>query len=170
MNIDNFVKNYKSTNNKEQFWDKHIKTKYISAETKQVYAKSIAKACNHIKVNNKEIYKPNTFNTYIFFIVKLVELYTDIDFPDDPDFNIAEYYDKLNEVGIIDEFVNVIQKEYREFHDILKMEADDLYQSEYSVSSLLYSIKETLLMSSDVFGKVLDSVDFSALTKQNNVK
>jgi hypothetical protein len=168
MKIDNFVKEYKDTNNNDNFWKKHIKTKYIGIETKQVYAKSIANACNHIKIDEKQVYKQNTFNTYIFFIMKLVELYTDIDFPEDSNFNVAEYYDKLNKVGLIDEFVNVIKKEYNEFQNILKMETDDLYQNEYSVSALLYSIRDTFSMGSEVLGSVLDNVDFSALLKQND--
>ena len=168
MKIDNFIKDYNSTNNKETFWKKHIKTKYIGIETKQIYAKTIAKTCNNIEIDKKQVYKQNTFNTYIFFIMKLVELYTDIDFPEDSNFNVAEYYDKLNEVGLIDDFVNAIKKEYNEFQNVLKMETDDLYQNEYSVSSLLYSIKETLSLSSEVLGNVLDNVDFSTLLKQNN--
>lgn len=166
MNIDKFIKAYKETNNKEVFWKKHLKTKYVDVLTKQIYAKNIVRTCNHIVIDkDREVYKSNSLNTYIFFTMKLVELYTDIDFPE-KDVNISEMYDKLNEPGIIDEFLKVLPpREYSEFKTILNMENDDLYKNEYSVSALLYSIKETLSMSSEVFSKVLDDTDFSTLTK-----
>ena len=165
MTVDNFIKNYKSSNNKEQFWSKHIKTQYIDVLTKSVYAESIVDVSNHITVGERRIFKSNALSTHLAFTMRLVDLYTDIDV-EFQDAKFIEQYDKLNKIGLIEEILSVVPKKERlEFNTILQMKTDDLYQNEYSVPALLYSIKESLSMSSDMLGKAFDSIDFEALQK-----
>lgn len=161
ITVENFIKQFKSSNDKDAFIKQHITTKYVDILTKQVYAKNIADKCNHIAVGEKKIYKSNSLNTYIFFTLKLIELYTDIDLSA-KDINLYTVYDQLNKNGLIDFItVNIPENECKEFKVILDMETSDLHQNEYSVSALLYSIKESLSMGSEVFGKVLDNLDLT---------
>lgn len=165
MTVDNFIKNYKSSNNKEQFWKKHITTTYIPVLKKQAYSTIIADKGNHITVGDRTTFKSQSLVTYISFTMRLIDLYTDIDVKF-KDGEFVNQYDELNKNGLINEIVAAIpESEYKEFKTILQMETDDLYQNEYSVPALLYSIKESLSMSSEVMSKALDNIDLSALQK-----
>lgn len=167
MTVKDFINNYKVTNNKEQFWKKHITTTYISIVDKEKYAMHIANTCNHKKVENRDVFRSNSLSVYLFFTMRLIDLYTDIDVAEGED--IIKQYDELNENGLIDKIIAAIpESEYKEFKTILQMKTDDLYQNEYSVPALLYSIKETLSMSSEVFGKALDNLDLSVLNKPHD--
>lgn len=165
MTVDNFIKNYKSSNNKEQFLSKRLKTQYIDVLTKGVYAENTVDISNHVTIGKRRIFKSDALSIYLAFTMRLIDIYTDIEI-DFKDAKFVEQYDKLNREGLIEPILSVIpDKEYKEFNTILQMKTDDSYQNEYSVPALLYSIKESLSMSSEVMSKALDNIDLSALQK-----
>ena len=174
ISIDMFVKTYK-VNSKakdktfEDFINKHITTNYIPFLQKEIYCDSIVRATSFVKDGDIEIVKINSANRYLFFVMRLIELYTDIelsDYGNDNGANLATDYDKLNEIGAIDVLVKAIPKsEYSEFTTLLNMKLDDLRDNEYSITALLYNLKNSLSISEDIINSAIEEI-----AKQNENK
>lgn len=174
ISIDMFVKTYKATSKAkdktfEEFINKHITTKYVPFLTKEVYCESIVRATSYVNNGDTKLVKINSANRYLFFVMRLIELYTDIelsDYGNDNGANLATDYDKLNEIGAIDVLVKAIPKsEYSEFTTLLNMKLDDLRDNEYSITALLYNLKNSLSISEDIINSAIEEI-----TKQNENK
>lgn len=140
----------------ETFIKKHIVTQYVPFLTKSIYCSNIVKASCHIKDGDREIVKINSDTQYLFFIMRLIQLYTDIELDQD---NIINEYDKLKEVGVVDELINAIpDSEYVEFSTLLNMKMDDFRDNEYSVTALLYNLKESFSISEEVINSVIEDL------------
>ena len=170
ITIDMFVKTYKATSKAkdktfEEFIKKHITTKYVPFLTKEVYCESIVRATSFVNDGNIKLVKINSASRYLFFVMRLIELYTDIELPDYSNSNgtnLAADYDKLNEIGAINVLLSAIpETEYAEFSTILDMKMDDLYTNEYSTTALFYNLKNSLSISEDIINSALGE-----LTKQ----
>lgn len=171
ISIDAFIREFKVAAKQkdsamELFIKKHITTQYVPFLTKVVYCRNIIDKTCYITDGKRKIIKINSENRYLFTIMRLIELYTDIEFGNyenaDENNNISVDYDKLNEVGAIDKILNAIpENEFREFNNIMDMKLDDFRDNEYSLTSLLYNLKESLSLSEEVVNSVLDD-----LTKQ----
>ena len=165
ITVDMFVKTYKANAKAkdktfEEFINKHITTKYISYINKVAYCDSIVKATCHIKDGDREIIKVNSPNRYMFFTMKLIQLYTDININDD---NVVGDYDSLNEIGAINVLMAAIpESEYTEFSTLLNMRMDDFYDNEYSINALLYNLKESFSLSEEVINSVLEELQKQA--------
>lgn len=167
ISIDMFVKTYKANSKAkdktfEEFINKHITTKYIPFLTKEVYCDSIIKATSYVKDGENEFVKINSVSRYIFFVMKLIELYTDIelsDYSNENGTNIATDYDKLNEIGAIDVLLKAIPKdEYAEFTTLLNLKLDDLRDNEYSITALFYNLKNSLSISEEVINSAIEEI------------
>jgi len=172
ISVDVFVKTYKATSKAkdktfEDFIAKHMTTTYIPYLTKVAYCQDIVEKTSHrIIDHNKKIVKVSSPNRHLFFTMKLIELYTDIEFNTyekvDKDNNISIDYDKLKECGAAPVLISAIpEEEFDEFTTILTMVIDDFYQNEYSLTALAYNAKESLSLSEEVINSVIDD-----LTKQ----
>ena len=165
ITVDMFVKTFKANvkakdKTFEEFINKHITTKYVSYINKVAHCDSIIKATCHIKDGDREIIKVNSPNCCMFFKMKLIQLYTDININDD---NVVGDYDSLNEIGAINVLMAAIpESEYTEFSTLLNMRMDDFYDNEYSINALLYNLKESFSLSEEVINSVLEELQKQA--------
>lgn len=165
ISVDAFLREYKVAAKQkdsvvEDFVKKHITTKYIGFLTKSAYCTSIVKASTHIKDGDREIIKINSDSRYLFFVMRLIQLYTDIEFKNE---DTVSVYDKLNEVGAINELIAAIpEAEYSEFSTLLNMKMDDFRENEYSLTALAYNLKESFSLSEELIGEVLNSPEVQA--------
>lgn len=168
ISVDVFVKTYKANSKAkdktfEEFISRHITTKYIPYLTKVAHCQDIIEKTSHIINGNKSIVKVNSPNRHLFFTMRLIELYTDIEFNTyekvDKDHNISVDYDKLKECGAAPILISAIPKEeFEEFATILNMVADDFYQNEYSLTAFAHNVKESLSLSEEVINSVIEDL------------
>jgi hypothetical protein len=162
IKVENFVRSYqvnsKTTGNTlEEFVRKHITTKYISTLQKDVYCTSIVETTCYVKDGEKRFVKFNSLARYICFVMRLIELYTDIEINQD---DIIGDYDALNKVGAINSIISAIpETEYAEFSTMLNMKVDDLRDNEYSVTAMLYDFKNSLAISEEVINAALKKLE-----------
>lgn len=169
ISVEMFCKLYKtqSKGHDKTFTDflkKHITTEYIEFLKKDVICDGIIKATSYVKDGEREFVKINSSLRYLFFVMKLIELYTDIDIDGE---HIAEQYDELNKIGAVamllggipDSHVEFIpESEYAEFSTILNMKLDDLRDNEYSTTALVYNLKNSVQLSEEVINSALERV------------
>lgn len=174
ISVDGFLREYSVAAKQqgsamETFIKKHIVTDYVDFATKSAYCDSIINATCYIKVGEKKIIKFNSATRYIFFTMKIIELYTDIEINAD---NLLGDYDKLNKVDAINCLIaGISESEYSEFYTLLNMKLDDLRDNEYCVTALLYNFKESFSLSEDVIKEVLTSPEVKEMIqniKDNN--
>ena len=113
------------------------------------------KATCYKKDGERKFVKVNSASRYLFFVMRLIDLYTDIEINQD---KVWEDYDKLNEVGAINTLIAAIpESEYSEFSTLLNMKMDDFRDNEYSITALLYNFKESLALTEEVIQSVLNN-------------
>ena len=162
--IDMFVKSYKANakvkgKTLEDFIQKHIVTDYIGFIKKSVICDGIIQATSYIKDGDKTFISLNSANRYLFFVMKLIENYTDIEIKIDDEHTVDYYYDELNKIGAIEVILSAIPKsEYSEFSTLLNMKLDDFMDNEYSITALLYNFKQSLSLSEDVINSVIEEI------------
>lgn len=161
ISVENFIRLYKQNEKAkdktfEEFINKHITTKYINFINKSVICDDIINITCHVKEGNREIVKINSPNRYLFFTMRLIESYTDIEFEKE---KVLEAYDELNKIGAISTLIAAIPKAERsEFSTILNMKMDDFRDNEYSLKALLCNLKESLSISEEVINSVLQEL------------
>lgn len=140
----------------ETFIKKHIVTDYIDFLTKSVYCEKIIDVTCYIKDGERKIVKINSANRYLFYIMRMIELYTDIELNQE---RIWEDYDKLNKAGAIGVIMAAIPKsEQSEFSTILNMKLDDFRDNVYSLEAIAYNFKESLSLSEEVINSVIEDL------------
>ena len=140
----------------ETFIKKHIITQYVPILVKDVHCAKIVEASCHVPDSN--IVKFNTLLGRIATTMRLIDLYTDIIIVFEEGAFIDQY-DKLNEVGAIDELLKQIpEKEITEFYDVLNMKLSDFRDNEYSLEAFLYNIKESFSISEDVINLAIEEL------------
>lgn len=170
ISVQGFCKSYKDSSKGNDkmlidFLKKHIVKDYVPFLEKDVICTSIINATCKVKDGEYEFIKINSVGRYIIFVMRLIDLYTDIQI----DFNDVKYieqYDELNQIGAIDSIISTIPKaEYTEFSTILNMKLDDFRDNEYSIAALFYNLKNTLFISEEAMSSVLKEI---IKQKQNN--
>lgn len=151
MNVTTFIKGTKGNAEKVS---KHITKQYIPILEKDAYMTKIADAGMHTQNDGRTFFKKNTVTIYVAFIMRLIDMYTDIDVKwDDAEF--VKEYDALAESGLLDIVLDSIpDREYKECKTILDMKVDDTIINEYSTPAVLYNLIE----SSSLFSEMLTSV------------
>lgn len=140
----------------DEFIQKHIVTQYIDFITKDTYCTNIVKASCHIKDGDREIIKINGNAQYLFFTMRLIDLYTDIDIDQE---NVASEYDKLNQIGAVDAIIKAIPlSEYAEFSTMLSTKMNDFRNNEYSVTALLHNLTESLSISEEIINSAIEEI------------
>lgn len=172
ISVDMFVKTYKANSKAkdktfEDFIDKHIVNTYVPILVKDVHCTKIVESSCHEHETEKELIKINSVGRYISFVMRLIDLYTDIDIIFEEGAFIAQY-DKLNEVGAINTLIAAIpESEYAEFSTILNMRMDDFRDNEYSITAMLYNLKQSVGLSEELIKDVLDSPQIKQLLEEN---
>lgn len=160
ISVEMFCKNYKANlkakdKTFEDFINKHITTQYIDFVEKNVYCDKIIESCCYINNDDddRKIIKINSTQRYLFFIMKLISLYTDIEFGDE----IVTAYDELNKIGAINVLIAAIpESEYTEFSTILNMKMDDFRDNVYGITPMLYNFKESFSISDEIISSALE--------------
>ena len=163
ISLDAFLREYKVAAKQkdsalENFIKKHITTDYISFLQKDAICTSIVEVTTHVESGNKKIIIVNSTSRYLLFIMRLIDLYTDIEI-DFTDINFVKQYDELNKIGALNVLINSIpENEYAEFDTILNMKMDDFRDNEYSLTAIIYNLKESLTLSEEVINLVLEEL------------
>lgn len=160
ISVDRFLREYSVADKQngsamETFIKKHIVTDYVDYITKNVYCDSIINSTCYVKDGDKKLVKFNSATRYVFFNMKLIELYTDIEINAD---DLIGEYDKLNKSGAVHNIIAMIPDfEYSEFRMLLDMKLDDLRDNEYSITALLSNLKESFSLFEEVINEVLQN-------------
>lgn len=161
ISVDAFLREYNVTAKQkgsamETFIKKHITTSYVDFVTKNTYCTAIVKATCYVKDGDREFVKINSVGRYIHFIMRLIDLYTDIEINAE---DLIDDYDKLTESGVINDLINGIpETEYSEFSTILNMMLGDLRDNEYSITAILYNLKNSLSISEEIINTALAEI------------
>ena len=168
MDYIKFIPQFKTSKDQEALCKKHIVKQYLPYATKLTLAKSIAKACTHIEVDGKEIYKKDTPSQYFTTIMQMVQQYTDITF----DGNIVDKaYDALMEVGALPMLLSSISEtEITEFRTLVDMCVSDIYDNERDLTSFLETKLEAISMSTDQMLKSLGDTIVGLQKKTDNTE
>ena len=164
----NAFNNYKKGNELSfnGFIKKHIVVDYVGYLQKDAICEGIVRATSYLHDTDKEehnVVRINSTMRYLFFIMKLIDIYTDIDINND---NIAADYDALNKVGAISVLIQSIpETEYKAFKTMLNMKLDDLRDNEYSITSMIYNWKKSLSLSEEVINGALEQFADENITK-----
>jgi len=170
ISVETFCESYKTKSKGydktfEDFMERHITTKYIPVLRKDAFCKEIIHIANHMDNDNHNIVKINSFYGYVGFVMRIIDLYTDIEISF-KDGEFINQYDQLNELGAIRDIINHIpEAEYAEFRMICDMELNDLYENEYSTTALLYNLKQSFSLSEEAIGSALE-----VLANEQNVE
>lgn len=144
--------NYKDIKSVE---DIKITTDYIPYIQKVSECKNIADITSHKEIAKKKVFVADSTTRHLFYIMKLVSLYTDIEFEDN---ELVDAYDELNRKNILyaifDENGIIPSGELQEFKKIMEMVMEDMYENERSTTSILDNVKDAIGM---VIGTMLEA-------------
>lgn len=144
--------NYKDIKSVE---DIKITTDYIPYIQKVSECKNVADITSHKEVAGKKVFVADSTTRHLFYIMKLVSLYTDIEFEDN---EFVNAYDELNRKNILyaifDENGIIPSGELQEFKKIMEMVMEDMYENERSTTSILDNVKDAIGM---VIGTMLEA-------------
>lgn len=157
--------NYKDIKSIE---DIKITTDYIPYIQKVSECKNIADITSHKEIAGKKVFVADSTTRHLFYIMKLVSLYTDIEFDDN---EFVNAYDELNRNMYLDFLFEQREEngliipsaipftEIAEFKAIMDMVMDDMYENERSSGAILGNMKDAIAM---VFESMLEATEKSA--------
>ena len=142
IKIADLVKKLSSLTEKEriEYIKKNIKSEeYIPWNTKVALAKNIVRATSYrLEKTEEDVYKPTNIievdsnNRFVLFVTKIIDTWTNIELSE----NIAEDFDNLNRLGVIDiimnpEYTVIPVRELNEFNTICESCFSDLMTNAY---------------------------------------
>lgn len=133
--------------------------KYISIKSKKNLVDDIVNTCI---IYENGVFKFNEIEKYIYFTMKTVEMYTNLELSDD----IEEDYDLLCESGLFNVIISTFKKEYDEVSLLLQMKCDYILSGntlEEQVGKFLTGILEKIDDFSSVLGNKINNFDFNKL-------
>ncbi len=163
ITVENFIKVYKANlkakdKTFEDFIKKHITVQYVKFLEKNVWCDSIISSTCYTTVGDKKIIKMNSVARHICFTMRIIDLYTDIDIVFEGT-KFLEQYDELNEIGAIEVLIGAIpETELEEFNILLNMKLNDLRDNEYSITALLYNLKNSLDISEEIIESAIKEI------------
>lgn len=123
---------------------KHIVVDYIPFNIKIAEAKEIVDRAHYTEISGKRVYQRNSPTAYYLFIVRIISLYTDIEWEKD---EVVDMFNEFAKSGLIDEIIMSLPKgEYDSFKTILDMVTDDDYENYRSLAGFLGTKLEALGM------------------------
>lgn len=163
ISVDAFIREYKvaakqNESVQKKFFKDHIVNDYVEILTKDAVCAGIVEVTCHDMDNDRNIIKISSISRYMLFIMNLIDLYTDIEVKYE-DNESVRIYDELNKVGLINRIISAIpESEYEEFETILNMKMDDFMNNEYSITALLYNLKQELSISEDIINSAIETI------------
>ena len=126
MKVDEFIRKYNSSKNKDDFLDKCIITQYIPYHEKMSDCDMIVIATT----KTEQGFRINSPMRFVLFIVTLINRYTKIG----EDEEILSVFETLDENNLLDLIVSKIpKKEYESYQTILNMVLDDYMENSRSI-------------------------------------
>ena len=129
MNINDFINEYNDSQNKEEIIKKHIINRYIPYERKIAICNNIVKSADYtpvVEVTDRSYYSPNTPIRFVFFCISLIQEYTDIELDMlDKKIDVIGSFNKLDKVGVIEEIISELGREYKILKTVLEMVVND---------------------------------------------
>lgn len=144
MRYDEFVNVFVSATDakKSSVVKKHIVNDYIPYNTKIGEAREIVTRANYMDVDGKRTYMQNSPAAYFLFIIRIIALYTDIEWEDE---EVVDMFDSFTKNGIVEAIVVALPKsEYDSFSTVLKMVTDDDYENYRSLAGFLDTKTEAI--------------------------
>lgn len=136
MTVQEFIKKYNKSKDKDQYLKARIKRTYVPVAEKAEFATRLVRASCYIG----DTYKRNSFISSVLHQLAFIDLYTDIDVQFSGSFN--EDYDALEELNLIDQFKKLIgDVEVSRFDDIYWDTESDL---EYNDSEIHAYVREQI--------------------------
>ena len=168
MDYIKFITQYKTAKDKETFCKKHIKTKYVSYVDKMSQAQGIAMASCHSIMEHPEVYKKNTPAQYFSTIMRLIDMYTDIEYKDE---ETVKVYDELAKNEILNILISSIpESEVSEFRALVDMAVSDIYENERDLTSFFETKLKALELTGEQitksFNDVMSKIDLNKM-KEN---
>lgn len=170
ISVDDFCNQYQTyLKNKDKrlqdYLKKHIVVDYVPYLNKEALCTWLVNVTSHVKDEEREFIKINSSHRYLMFVMRLIELYTDLDIVFE-DATWIDQYDKLNKIGAMNELISCIPEvEYKEFLRLLDMKLDDLIINEYSVTAILYNLKESISLSDEIITSSLKALGIQSNDK-----
>ena len=161
MNVELFCKQIATNKNREDYLKSRLIKNYVSYEEKVSVCERIVEATSYVEVNGQKIYKRNMPSRAVFFTLKLIDEYTDIDI----DFNnILKDYNKLDEEGFVEILLKTIPaKEVSTWRTILEMIEDDQEVNERTMVSFLSAKSEAAQM---MINSLFESIEKAQITEE----
>lgn len=159
MKCVDFINEYNAANDKKKCVTRHITRKYLPYETKIALSEKIIETSMFKMVNDKKIFYPNTPVRYLFFVMAIIQNYTDIEFNDGNNDTMAsqnlETYNMLQENDAIDNIMSVIGTEGKQFNIVLSMILNDTMDRERNLIPYLDTKIEAWRLGMNVLGDAI---------------
>ncbi len=164
MKVQELVDKYNAFSNeslKEKYIKENIKDEYIPYTKKVDICSNIVKYTTKRKIsdgkNEKEIFYLDSANRYLLFQMKLIEIYTDIEFSEGVD--AIKEFELLDKYGINDLIVsNIPEREYTNFKVILDMATDDASVNENNFIQYIDTKIDAIRLTLDVFSDSISNI------------
>ena len=150
MNVNTFLKEYNSANDKEKFLKTILSTNYIP------YTEKVTDCINIIKTTTEVdgIFKQNTPAQFMVFTTNLICKYTELEYED----NIVEFFEALDRENLINAIYSILpEREVTSYQTILSMCQDDYYNNNRELVSYIETKVAALQMTGDTLIEALNS-------------
>ena len=148
MKIDEFIKKYNNSKDKDKFLEECIKVTYIPYHEKIADCGGVINAT----IEKDGIFKINTPAQFMIFMVQIITRYTDIEKDDD----IVGLFEKLDELNLVNAIISKIpEREFTSYNTILNMMQDDYMENNRSVISFIETKVKALGLSLDTLLEVI---------------
>ena len=133
--------------------------KYIGIKNKKQLIDDIVNAC---VIYENGVFKFNDIDKYIFFTMKTIETYTNLELSSD----IEEDYDMLCRSGVLELIISTFKKEYDNVSVLLQMQCDYVLSGnsiEAQIGKFLISLSEKIDNITGVISEKINNFDTSEL-------
>lgn len=140
MRVEEFVRLFKETGDKERFCEKHIVKKYMPFINKLAECNRVVQSTMSVlSEDGVPIFNQKTPARFLIFHMTLLKYYTDLEIDEKSDeHTFIDDYDALNEIGAFDLLISKLpEHEYKEFSTILSMTVDDYLANNRTMISYL---------------------------------
>lgn len=143
------------------FLHKRLITEYVNFENKIDLCQSIIKNTSYSKISEEgSVWKKQNAMEFLFFNIKLISVYTDVEIEDG---NVMENYNALNKLDYIATLLYTIpQREFEEFNDIMSMCKEDQVSNERNLTS---AVIDLLALFGVTNNKEIDNIEIPEKTE-----
>lgn len=157
MKYDEFVDKYNKASNKNAFLKKHVVKTYLPYEMKISEAKEIINRTCYKEINGKRVYQQDSPAFFMFFMLRIIYNYTDVEIGDGADALFA--FNLLSENELFEPIIMALpSKEYDTFNTVLQMVKDDEMENYRSLAGFFETKVEALGLSLNALAEATATV------------